>query len=134
MVNGFHQSVIHHVHVQIVSVIDKLFFNDIKITSIKWVDGPIELISIEVEPDHNYFVGDLLVHNTGPQGSKGQKGVGGQGPQGPTGSTRFVQVVVQVQQGALVQVHKVQVVIQVFSRCSWFKSKRFSRCSRCTRC
>ena len=65
---------------------DKLFFNDIKISSIKWVDESIELISIEVEPDHNYFVGNLLVHNTGPQGSKGQKGAqGAQGPQGPTG-------------------------------------------------
>ena len=59
---------------------DKLFFNDIKITSIKWVDESIELISIEVEPDHNYFVGNLLVHNTGPQGSKGPKGA--QGAQG----------------------------------------------------
>ena len=50
----------------------KLFFNDIKVISAKYVEGPIELISIEVEPDHNYFVGKLLVHNTGPQGSKGQ--------------------------------------------------------------
>ena len=49
-------------------------FNDIKISSIKYVEEPLELISIEVEPDHNYFVGNLLVHNTGPQGSKGQKG------------------------------------------------------------
>ena len=50
------------------------FFNGIKITSVKLVEKPIELISIEVEPDHNYFVGELLIHNTGPQGAKGQKG------------------------------------------------------------
>ena len=63
-----------------------LFYNDLSITSIELVEEDIEVVSITVEPDHNYFVGNLLVHNTGPQGSKGQKGQKGQvGPQGPTG-------------------------------------------------
>ena len=61
------------------------FFNGIKITSVKLVEKPIELISIEVEPDHNYFVGELLIHNTGPQGAKGQKGQ--KGSSGSAGST-----------------------------------------------
>ena len=61
----------------------KLFFNDIKVTSAKYVEGPIELISIEVEPDHNYFVGDLLVHNTGPTGPRGAQGA--QGSSGKAG-------------------------------------------------
>jgi hypothetical protein len=57
----------------------KSLFNGLKIISLKLVESSISFVSIEVEPDHNYFVGNVLVHNTGPTGA--------QGPKGPVGAT-----------------------------------------------
>ena len=65
--------------------------NDLRITSLEYVEESLDITSIEVEPDHNYYVGQLLFHNTGstgPQGKGGLQGSGGkQGAQGPTGKT-----------------------------------------------
>ena len=67
--------------------------NDLHIISLRYVEESLDIVSIEVEPDHNYYVGQLLLHNTGPTGAKGQKGqkgqkgaLGPQGPQGPQGA------------------------------------------------
>ena len=65
----------------------KSFFNDIKVISVQLVEESIDVVSIEVEPDHNYFIGNLLVHNTGPQGPKGQKGQKGATGHRSSGST-----------------------------------------------
>ena len=66
----------------------KSLLNGLEITSLKLVEGDISFISIEVEPDHNYFVGNLLVHNTGPTGAQGSQGASVTGAQGasPTGA------------------------------------------------
>ena len=59
--------------------------NELTITSLKLVEGDISIVSIEVEPDHNYYVGNLLVHNTGPTGPQGPRGYQGSSPTGPQG-------------------------------------------------
>ena len=61
--------------------------NDLHILSINYVEESFEYISIEVEPDHNFYVGNVLLHNTGPTGPTGPQGAQGpSGPQGPPGN------------------------------------------------
>ena len=70
--------------------------NDIEILSVSYVEESTHFISIEVEPDHNYYVGGVLLHNTGPtgptgptgaQGAQGSSPTGAQGAQGAAGSS-----------------------------------------------
>ena len=68
----------------------KELHNDLHITSLRYVEESLDIVSIEVEPDHNFYVGHLLFHNTGPTGPQGAQGTAGsQGAQGSssTGST-----------------------------------------------
>jgi len=62
--------------------------NDLHIQSLQYVEESLDIISIEVEPDHNYYVGQLLFHNTGPQGAQGAAGAQGvKGAKGQKGAT-----------------------------------------------
>jgi hypothetical protein len=45
--------------------------NELTILSLNYVESSLDIVSIEVEPDHNYYVGSLLLHNTGPEGPPG---------------------------------------------------------------
>ena len=49
----------------------KELHNDLHITALRYIEESLDIVSIEVEPDHNFYVGQLLFHNTGPTGPPG---------------------------------------------------------------
>ena len=64
-----------------------LWYGGQVVTSLELVKEELDVVSITVEPDHNYYVGSILIHNSGPQGAQGQKGQkGATGLQGNTGN------------------------------------------------
>mgnify|MGYP002854195444 CR=1 FL=1 len=52
----------------------KLFSHDgevVKLDSIEWIEGEVEVINFDVEPLDVYFAGGILVHNKGASSDPG---------------------------------------------------------------